>query len=78
MLAYQTVESITNDPEAADKNFETSAHLLGRVIVKERKSDRTVLQDGSWVSKMLKRMKEEPLLEDLEGQSCRIDFVFLM
>jgi hypothetical protein len=47
MLAYQTVESFNNDPEAAGKNFETSAHLLDRVV-KERTSHRTVSQDGSW------------------------------
>jgi hypothetical protein len=48
MLAYPTVASFNHDPEAAGKNFETSAHLLDRVV-KERKSHRMVLQDGSWV-----------------------------
>jgi hypothetical protein len=66
MIAYQTVESFNNDPSAAGKNFETSAHLLDRVV-KERKFHRTVSQDGSWVGKMLKRMKEEPLHGDVEG-----------
>jgi hypothetical protein len=66
MFAYQPVEAFNNDPEAAEKNFETSAHLLDRVV-KERKSRRTVSQDGSWVDKMLKRMKEEPLHGDVEG-----------
>jgi hypothetical protein len=66
MIAYQTVSSFNNDPEAAGKNFETSAHLLDRVV-KERKSHRTVSQDGSWLNKMLKRMKEEPLYGDVEG-----------
>ncbi len=64
MLAYQTVESFNNDPQAG-KNFETSAHLLDRVV-KERKSHRTVSQDGSWVDRLLKRMKEEPLHGDVE------------
>jgi hypothetical protein len=66
MLAYQTVESFKKDPDAAGKNFETSAHLLDSVV-KERKSHRTVSQDGSWVGKMLKRMKEEPVHGDGEG-----------
>ncbi len=44
-LAYQTVEAFNDDTEAADKNFETSAHLLDRVV-KERKSRLTVSQDG--------------------------------
>jgi hypothetical protein len=48
------------------KLAETSAHLLERVV-KERKSHRTVSQDGSWVEKMLKRMKEQPLNGDVEG-----------
>jgi hypothetical protein len=46
LLAYQTVEIFNDDPEAAGKNFETSAHLLDRVV-KERKSHQTILQDGS-------------------------------
>jgi hypothetical protein len=65
MLAYQAVESFNNDPEAAGKNFETSAHLLDKVV-KESKSHRTVSQNGSWIDKMLKRMKEEPLHGDVE------------
>jgi hypothetical protein len=55
---------------AADKNFETSANLLDRVV-KERKS---ATLDGiarSWlvagfISEMLKRMKDEPLHRDVE------------
>jgi hypothetical protein len=66
MIAYQTVQAFNNDPEAVDKNFETSAYLLDRVV-KQRKSHRTVSQDGSWVEKMLKRMKEQPLHGDVEG-----------
>jgi hypothetical protein len=60
MLAYQTVESFNNEPEAAGKNLETSAHLLDRVV-KERKSHRSVLQDDNWVDRILKRMKEDPV-----------------
>jgi hypothetical protein len=72
MFAYQTVESFNNDLEVAGMNFETSAHLLDRVV-KERKSHRAaVLQDGLVagliVVRMLKRMKEQPPLHgDVEG-----------
>jgi hypothetical protein len=60
LLAYQTLESFNNHPQTASKNFETSAYLLDRVV-KERKSHRTVSQDGaSWIDRMLKGMKEEP------------------
>jgi hypothetical protein len=66
MIVYQTVESFNNDLEAAGKKFETSAHLLDRVV-KERKSHRLVSQDGSWVDRMLKRMKEQLLHGNVEG-----------
>ena len=66
MLAYQTVESFKKDPRAAGKNFESSAHLLDSVV-KERKSHRTVSQDGSWVGKMLQRMKEKPVHGDVDA-----------
>jgi hypothetical protein len=77
MLSYQTIESFNNDPESAGKKFEILAHLLDRVV-KERKSHRTVSQDGSWVDRMLKGMKEEPLHGDVEGQSCSMDVILLL
>jgi hypothetical protein len=49
---------LNNDPEVEGKNFETLVHLLDRVV-KGRKSRQTVSHNGSWVDKMLKRMKEE-------------------
>ncbi len=50
-----------------DAVFKVEDFLRQNGLTTLRKSHRTASQDGSWVEKMLKRMKEQPLHGDAEG-----------